>query len=258
MKGRYTGRSLFPRRDDSCFGMQYRYSAVNIQTVTMSAIQINVPMIKDFEKYYMLKLLKAGGGKMEDGRLTVLEMSHIIYRTFFLVKKYFMRNKEWLERKVWKFDEDLPTIILPEQLVQEKCRTKVFIMMKMGEEMIQRGQDRGFGESVTITKLYHTFAACMAFVMFVNKTAASYAIGVRNQGYKNIDDYLNQCFDHYEDWLLLELSEVCPVTWNVMLQKVFTWDDTDPVERLDIYNTIREAQQKYNMKDGPDYNWLYL
>ena len=104
-------------------------------------------MIKDFEKYYMLKLIKAGGGKMEDGRLTVLELSHIIYRTFFLVKKYFTRNKEWLERKVWKFDEDLPAIILGEQVVlirdfQEKCRTKVFTMMKMGEEMIERGQAR--------------------------------------------------------------------------------------------------------------------
>ena len=180
-----------------------------------------------------------------------------------MLKKYFTRIKEGLERKVWQFDEDLPAIILAEQVVpirdfQQKCRTKVFTMMKMGEDMIERGQTRGFGESVTATKLYHTFAACMAFVMFVNKTAASYAIGVRNQGYTHIDEFLNKYFDHYEDWVLMELCEVCPASWSAALQKVFCWDETDPVERLEVYDTIREAQQKYNMKEGSEYNWLYL
>ena len=64
-----------------------------------ATMELTVPFLKDFEKYFVLRLAQAKGGK-SGGMLNCMEMMHIIIRMFFGFSETCEESENWTEGEV--------------------------------------------------------------------------------------------------------------------------------------------------------------
>ena len=172
------------------------------------------------------------------------------------------RIKEGLESRVELFHTDLPDDLSQEQVrsvtdFQAACRIKLIPIVHVMGSVLKQGEDKGFGEHVSTRTLYGTFAAVMTLVMFLSKTMNQYLSAVRGQGYTHIVRFCTEIMDQEDDWLLLELCEVSPESWQEVIDLVWLFNEHDELEIFEMYATISgQYTGEIDVGNAVDYSWL--
>ena len=131
-----------------------------------------------------------------------------------------------------------PAQVLAVTDFQSVCQNKLVKMYEIIGKVLKQGEDKGFGDHVSVRTLYGTFAAVMTLVMFLSKSVKTYLSVVRGLGHTQIDRFAEEIIDQQDDWLMIELQDVTLGSWDEVIDLVQTFNEFDELEIFEMYATI--------------------